>query len=1564
MTLDPIIEKIEASRTELLDLSLRNPLLNYRTLKARGVEVVDEIPSKVFDLLVHKGREMSFLPRPDDGAAYEQVQLDFDDDSDIPARRHTDNRLQTNEPSGLLQSRLLRTYYTANTTIQEQGVNTLFVAIGMVEWYESDNSAIARRAPLMLVPVKIERSDARSRFKINYTGEELGANLSFIEKARADFRMEIPVLPEEEELDVDDYFGQVALQIETMNKWSVDRESVVLGFFSFSKFLMYKDLDPHNDAWPAGAGPLQSRIIRAIYQDGFAEPESTISDEDHLDEHLRPEDVHHVVDADSSQAVAIHDVNSGRNLVIQGPPGTGKSQTITNIIAEAIGGNRKVLFVSEKMAALEVVKRRLDGLHLGGACLELHSHKTAKKVVLDELKRTWELGKPNVGEVRDDFAALTRVRTGLNEYAEAVNAPVGGTGVSPFDAYGELVRIRSSVKDYSALPLPEVDGIDSWSRSVFDQKRNVVSNLEANLKRVGILRDHVFWGCQLRMALPSDISSIRREVDAAAQSLKALRNASRALGDALRLDVPIDAAHAEKLVATAGHVIVAPGIRGIDLAAAEWRDRRDDMELLRESGVGWARLRDEYDPVLTPDAWATSVWDIRRTLSTTGRRRLKILSSKYRRAKKQLSMLCRGELPGDLEEQMALADAIIEERELRETIDRLSSVASAALGRLWEGEHTDWETVSAAIVWTLNLFNDIDEGKVDPNVIRVLADGLDTVGLPRPMEHARDALDSHRGCSKSIQDSLKMDVDKRFRHPDGLTRLPFEEQRQILENWASRTDDIHDIALINGTLTAVKEEGLQSIAELAEEWQVAPHLLTTCFEYTRYERILARALDGRPALVDFHGDNHESQIVRFGEMDNRALDHNRTRVAHAHWEGLPNRDGAGQLRILRREMEKKRRHLPIRRLIKSTGNAIQAIKPVFMMSPMSIATYVEPGSVSFDLVVFDEASQVRPVDALGALMRAEQAVVVGDDRQLPPTSFFDAATHDDEADDFESNVTADMESILGLMGTAGCPNKMLRWHYRSRHESLIALSNREFYANRLVVFPSPDSGKQHVGLHYHHVPNSVYDRGLSRTNRKEAGEVAKAVMEHARQHPDLTLGAAAFSSAQMQAVLDELEVLRRQDASCEPFFNAHPEEPFFVKNLENVQGDERDVIFISVGYGRDANGQVAMNFGPLNRDGGERRLNVIITRARRRCHVFTNLRADDINLSAAGSPGVRALKTFLAYAESGNLPTDVPIESGRDVDSPFQTQVVSKLRSLDYEAHDEIASGGKFVDIGIVDPDRPGRYLLGIECDGAAYHSSRSARDRDRLREQHLKSLGWKLHRIWSTDWFRNEERELRRVVEAIERAKAARPVDRVAENEAIPEIERVHYATAPGEPQVPAYQVARPRVVTRGYELHEVPSEYLRRPIAEIVRIEGPVHVREVERRIASAVGVKRIGHRIKHNLERAIGDVTHAREVVRKGEFLWKPRSARRRPGVRDRTDLPGKRIDWVPPEEIAHAVTMVVERSHGIDRVEAAAETGKLLGFRNATKSVRTPIDRAIADLIRNGELVGDGDHLMTA
>jgi len=902
----------------------------------------------------------------------------------------------------------------------------------------------------------------------------------------------------------------------------------------------------------------------------------------------------------------------------------------------------------------------------------------------------------------------------------------------------------------------------------------------------------------------------------------------------------------------------------------------------------------------------------------------------------------------------------------------MSPVAEAALGPKWKGANSDWKAIGRIVEWAQLLYADVDNGLIPIKAASSLRDDIDSEVVGRLRDKVKAAVDSYVNSLNALHAFLEMDNSKRFKDSahiiltnggdaqlKGMTALPFAAQGNILTGWSGGIDGIFDLVGFNSAAHEAEEEGLGSLVKTGSEWSEAASHLTSVLERAWYEHVLSSSLKERSALANFAGNIHEQLIEQFCSMDELALDHNRARVAHSHWSELPEYEVGGQLGTLRREFEKKRRHLPIRQLMLQAGNAIQAIKPVFMMSPMSIATYLPPGSVNFDLVVFDEASQVRPVDALGALMRADQSVVVGDSKQLPPTRFFDIVTQSED-DDAEDSVVADMESILGLFRAEGAPDRMLRWHYRSRHESLIAVSNREFYENGLVVFPSPDSSRESIGLKYHHLPDAQYDRGRSSTNRKEAAVVAAHVMEHARRSSELTLGVAAFSSAQREAIQDELERLRRQDPSCEAFFNDHPEEPFFVKNLENVQGDERDVIFISIGYGRDDKGRVAMNFGPLTSEGGERRLNVLITRAKRRCHVFTNLSAADIDLNRTSSRGARALKTFLAYAETGVL-EDVAGESGREIDSPFQMAVAAKLRSRGYDIHEEVATGGKFIDLAVVDPEYPGRYILGIECDGASYHSSRWARDRDRIREQHLRNLGWRLYRIWSTDWFRNPERELSQAVEAIEQVKATTPIVRPVQQKYRPHIERADGGDVASVLIAQRYELAQPHVDIGYYELDEAPGPLLFGPIAEIVRVEGPVHVSEVQRRIANAVGVARIGSRIKQNLGWTIGNAERKGLIVRKGEFLWT--TEMKVPVVRDRRNIQGKKIEVVAPEEIAQALRLIVRHSYGIERKKAAMEAAKLLGFRSVSKNTGKGILRVLETMIESGDLVDAGAQVTT-
>jgi very-short-patch-repair endonuclease len=739
------------------------------------------------------------------------------------------------------------------------------------------------------------------------------------------------------------------------------------------------------------------------------------------------------------------------------------------------------------------------------------------------------------------------------------------------------------------------------------------------------------------------------------------------------------------------------------------------------------------------------------------------------------------------------------------------------------------------------------------------------------------------------------------------------------------------------------------------------------FQAAYYQALMRDLFRTHRDLAEFDGRSFEQRIEEFRDLDLNRIEIARGEVATAHYDAMPRHASGGEMAIIRREIEKKRKHRPIRQLIKEAGTAILAIKPVFMMSPISVAQYLEPGGVTFELLLIDEASQVSPVDALGAIARASQVVVVGDDKQLPPTRFFSKMLDDDEtAGDPDELDAGDIESILGLCVAQGMSQRMLRWHYRSRHHSLIAVSNREFYESRLHVVPSPTTITPMHGLHFRPVEGGVFDRGNSATNRVEARAIAEAVIEHARRSPDSSLGVGAFSVAQRDAIRDELEVLQREHVDLSPFFATRRSEPFFVKNLENIQGDERDVIFISVGYARDGSGYMAMNFGPLSTEGGERRLNVLITRARERCEVFSSITADDIDLERARSRGAAAFKTFLRYAATGILDTQAP--TGGAYDSDFELQVAVELERLGFKVDRQVGTAGFVIDLAIVDPTTPGRYLLGIECDGATYHSSRSARDRDRLREAVLRDRGWKIHRVWSTDWFHRPGEQLQKVVAAIEKARlewisgepAREPSGDDRDELEIPdaEIERgTELESTNGEPSfawtIP-YEESRQRVPDQT-PIADTSPRVLERIVTAVVRVEGPIHKEEIARRVTSLWGLQRTGPRIAEAVAKAVDAGLRSGALRADSDFVTPSELAVVQ--VRNRAAVAAANLrkpEMIPPSEVRQAVLHLVNQHVGLRRDELPLLVVKALGFKVTSPKLKDLIDKVLASMLENGDI----------
>jgi very-short-patch-repair endonuclease len=1579
-------------RKDLLDFGLRNPLLNYRLLKTRGLEIPETSPAEVFRLLVSEGAELSFLPiegMQQPGLLYEPESGSRDGRRSIvrakPGRRtqtpqqggfrSNPNELPTGISEKELEKRLLATYYAAKSSIEEQGVNTLFIALGMLIWRDFKSADEVRRAPLLLIPVELERLSAGEGFRLKYSGDDVAPNVCLLEYLKQSFGLVLDELSDSEEIDVDAYFYSFGKAVSKQEGWSVDPESIALGFFSFAKFLMYRDLDPAT--WDNESLLLNHDVLtRLLGTSTFAGDSSPLTDDSFVDDEIPAASAAHVVDADSTQSLAINDVLRGLNMVIQGPPGTGKSQTIVNLIAGALASGQKVLFVAEKKAALEVVKSRLDRIGLGAACLELHSNKIKKKEVIGELKQTAWLQSRAARRDDSTLSALEEAITRLNEYCNAVNAQVGNSGETIRDLYGLVLPLFRKLSG-TTRPRLEISDCLNWTSAEVHCRRELVARLQERLSQIGIPCQHTFWGSQLRVVLPSTKDGIQRSLLDSAEAARALNIAASELAAMLGQTPPESHSEFDTLCASAKQVALAPPLKGIDLANPDWLYQESQIEAALSALSAVVGTRSRWKDVIRDDAWPADVSQLQSLLNELGNKWWRVFSPRWKHLKREVGTLVTKPLSQSNGTMSEILEAIRASAKDSAVLASSTHLLKSLYGVHWAGEQSDASLLRGQFVWLVFTKRGIHSGQLSEWCLEAAATFSNKAALLERLSECQKKAQAYSACLSDVFEKLKLDSAPTGQLRGRLTREWGQSVANLLKALSERTGDLDGLAAYMQDRDRCKEEGLERIALLSDEWKEAEHSLLDLFEYTRASALLETGFQNSPVLASFDVLRHKSTCQSFQELDMRHIELRRDALAKKHVDGLPrNGTESGQISVLWREFEKKSRHMPVRKLIIKAGNVVQAIKPVFLMSPLSVANFLPPGTVVFDLVIFDEASQVKPADALGAIVRGKQSVVVGDSKQLPPTSFFETmVAQDSDTEDDDAVATTDIESILGLFCSRRAHQRMLRWHYRSKHESLIAGSNHLFYENRLVVFPSPDRNKENVGLVYRHIENAHYDRSRTRTNAVEARAVAEAVISHAKEQlkrtvkERLTLGVAALSVAQRDAILDQLEMLRRVSHDTEEFFLAASHEPFFVKNLENVQGDERDVIFISIGYARTAEGYWANSFGPVNRAGGERRLNVLFSRARIRCEVFTAIRSEDINTDSGGS-GVSALKTFLSYAEHGHL--DVPFATGRASDSPFEEDVVSALQKRGYTVHTQVGSAGFFLDLAVVDPNSPGRYLLGVECDGAAYHSARSARDRDRLRQTVLESLGWRIHRIWSTAWFRAPEKEMNALVSAIEEAKRHSGEGRKERKQKRPAPLRppVRHVEIPSEPpplviqaqSSKKYMFAKIRINLGIQELHEISQEQLANWLVQVVSVEGPIHWLEAAKRIADAVGVQRVGNRIQMAFQSACSYGHVYKMIENRNGFLWTygPVPVQ----VRDRSDFPPqqKKIEYVAPEEICAAIEQTVKESFGMAADDVAVAACRRLGFARVTEEMRATVEEQRDKLVKEGRLEWRGETLV--
>ena len=719
--------------------------------------------------------------------------------------------------------------------------------------------------------------------------------------------------------------------------------------------------------------------------------------------------------------------------------------------------------------------------------------------------------------------------------------------------------------------------------------------------------------------------------------------------------------------------------------------------------------------------------------------------------------------------------------------------------------------------------------------------------------------------------------------------------------------------------------------------------------------------------------DRDSFVQEFRHLDKEMIKRSNSRIIEKCNRNRP-KTMVGASGIILHEAEKSRKHMPIRTLIERTTPVVKAIKPCFMMSPLSVSQFLPPG-IKFDFVIFDEASQVKPADAINCIYRGNRLIVAGDQKQLPPTTFFERSSEGDD-DSYDETTPDQFQSILDKCKASGAFISIpLLWHYRSQHEELIAFSNYSFYEHRLITYPSAQIEAGDLGLEVFYVEKGIYRRGTSRDNYEEARKVVERVRFNCERYPQASLGIVAFSEA--QAFL--IETLVRQESMRSPHIRMKMTDDrldgIFIKNLETVQGDERDIIIFSVGYGKDEFGKFTLNFGPINKPEGWRRLNVAITRARRRIEVVASILPEDFPAEIPNR-NVAFLRKYLEYAAKADNRISVlaldESETGAVTESPFEEEVARVIESWGYSVVPQVGCADYRIDLGVRHPLIPSKFMLGIECDGAMYHSSRAARDRDRIRQEVLQGLGWSLYRIWGPSWYRHRSQQQALLKEALERAKLGMKTHEEKQDnlklknesdcenqlDGIPDpvlIIRPDLNSRPDWAEI--YRVANTQGLchTR-FELHDpLARPTLDRVINRIISLEAPIHINRIVRAVKKAWGVSRAGNRIND----AIVSSLQRQGFRHKGAIYESPYS-RTRVRLPDPDDPEtGRTVDEVPADEIALAVKNLMADAKAINRDELVKAVSRLYGWERCGDSIR----RKLLNIIENlPGIIEDGEYLV--
>lgn len=1547
------ITKIKLWERKLLDFSLRNTLLNFRPTRS-ALQLMTTDLGALEDRL-SDGKDLRIMEVPSEwtislrDAKIFEIENDRDLIQTIASEEFKSNRIRTFLDENELERTLKNLYRSSKVSIEENGANTLFLALGFLRWFESDLSEKARYAPIVLVPIDVVRNARDKGYIIRSRQEDAQINITLLEYIKQDYGIQImglDSLPEDEHgINLPLIFHTVRQAVMGKSRWNVE-EMAFVGLFSFGQFVMWNDLRSRSSELE------ENKVVASLINGAMTwQPEKLKVTLDNLDTTLSVKEMAVPLSADSSQLVAVAAAAAGQSFVLHGPPGTGKSQTITNMIANALYQGKSVLFVAEKMAALSVVQRRLADIGLDPFCLELHSNKTNKTAVLAELDKALEVGRIKPPEEYEVTAAkVHELRAKLNDIIDAVHCK-RSYGISLYDA-AELFEQNLSQKgvvDFSRELLEDIDkdAIEKWNE--------VLRAFGVAIGELGEYNRHPLKGYEGLLYSIELREQFAKDSEYLTKMHQETYDAYLALSDWFGLTGK-DKCTVEAAVAAANAVIMPAVTLPKTLRSANYDGVMQQMRLLLQNGKEYAALQEflenqfeasvlEYPFEAARLRWkqAEGSWFLAKIL-------------KQNKLVKELRLYAKSQTGVTKENITSIYEKLSTLTADKKMILEMPTELTGLCNGLFMGLQTDWESLENAIAKTEQIYTAMKplDCLEKENMLSELEKDKNTENVPVLCRTVSAYL---KKISETVNTYVisTAEIDKAS---DYLRAV-----QDMFVTYAENISQLRSMVSFNQADKAAREAGLVNISDAFKSGKINAENLQVAFSCNLYYQLTLKTIGEDSRLSDFHGKQYDDLIAQYHEAIDKYQRLTIQELVATLSAKVPSSGtesaAASEMGILKRAIKSNGRRLSLRKLFDQIPTLLRKLCPCMLMSPISVAQYIDPSFPKFDLVIFDEASQLPTSEAVGTIARGENAVIVGDPKQLPPTSFFSSNRIDEENSEKE-----DLESLLDDCLAISMPQEYLKWHYRSRHESLIAYSNRTYYDNKLYTFPSPRDLVSEVKLV--HV-DGMYDKGKTKQNKAEAEAIVKEIVRRLRDEKlrQDSIGVVTFSSVQQNLIDDMLmEEFNKNPELDEIDKNA--KEPVFIKNLENVQGDERDIILFSIGYGPDANGNVSMNFGPLNRDGGWRRLNVAISRARKQMIVYAVIRPDQINLARTRSEGVAGLKGFLEFAERGKnvLPQNASAVKARE--DYLVSEIAEEIKKLGYDVRCNVGCSEYKIDIGIVNAKTPDTYLLGILLDGENCNAAATARDRFVLQPKVLNGLGWKVMRIWTLDWLDDSQSVMETIKRAVAQAIAEEEnpaAESAGEDPFKPDfIEFEREEEKPEKPaSVPYHSVTLPVIGTA--EMFYLPENT--RKIVNVINTiliqEAPISQKALMKKVLACFGISRGGSRVESIFLSALSRVDKKQTQEEDRIFLWKPEQNPKEYSIYRVENQNGNKrsMEDIPTEEIQAAMLEVLTEQIGLSEIDLIRETAKKFEFTRLGNVIDTTVRYTIKRAIGNG-IIGRLDN----